>query len=140
MPQSTTTPEPTMQLEIHNGLLTQFPNGILQFEKKPEISESTPEGTKALYDGIVQIQKDEKTPILINLIGLKDLKMECKLFLMNKLPDHATAVAFIIDNSPLMRYNFNMSNYLRIKTIPMSHFHDKDEALEWLYSYLSSAK
>jgi len=117
-----------------NGVIKKYSSGILHFSKNEEVRKSTPQGTKDLYDAILTIQKKEKSLIILNLKGLMEIEMDCRMFLMNSLPQISTGIAFVIDDNPVTRSQFNMSSYLRQKTIPIEFFHSDEEALNWIYS------
>lgn len=117
-----------------NGTLKKYSTGVLHFQKNDEITKSSREGTKQLFDAITEIQKDEKSLIVLNLKGLTDMEMDCRMFLMNSLPDISNGIAFVIDDDPVIRSQFNMSSYLRKKTIPIDFFHSDDEAFNWISS------
>lgn len=115
-----------------HGVLRRYENGILHFSKDKNITHSTPEGTKELHDAILAAQQNTKSPILLNLIGLKNIDMNCRAFLLNSLPEISTSIAFVIDEDPVTKSQFGISNHLRKKIIPIEFFHNEDEAFQWL--------
>jgi len=116
------------------GVLKKYSDGTLHFSKEEGPTKSTPEGTKELYDTIIAVQKGEKSPIILSLKGLTEIEMDCRMFLMNSLPDISTSIAFVIDDNPITRSQFNMSSYLRQKTIPIEFFHSDEDAFNWISS------
>lgn len=121
--------------ELENGTLHQYDNGLIHFKKHLDTRESTPEGTQLLYNSIVKIQKDNKTPILIDLSGMKNMDIDCRSFLINQLPNFASSIAFIIDKEPVIRSQFALTNHISKKTIPIKFFHNEKEALAWLMEH-----
>ena len=77
-----------------------------------------------------KIEKENK----IMKLNAVEIKMECRMFLMNSLPQISTSIAFVIDDNPVTRSQFNLSSYLRKKTIPIQFFHSEEEAFKWISS------
>ena len=124
------------EFPINNGIIKKHTNGLLHFERDKKIEKSSTEGTKTLFNSIANIQGKSKDPMLIDMQGLKEMQMDCRMFLLNKLPDFSTAIAFLIDEDPVTRSQFNLSNSFRKKTIPIEFFHDEKDARKWLSSHL----
>ncbi|MFN3917583.1 MAG: hypothetical protein ACK4K0_07555 [Flavobacteriales bacterium] len=126
------------EIKTKNAYVRKLANGIVTMHHPLDVSNSTMSNFVENYQAILQIQRGEITPFLINTGNVVNIGRDAKKYMTEKLPTIASSMAMVSEaQSPLVIYTINV--YLNVFTpkIPHKFFNKEKEGYNWLLQQLN---
>jgi len=116
---------------VQAGTILKRSDGILFFKQAPGRERITVEEIKEQYAVFMDIQKGERSPLLVIAAQLRRLDNEEKMYLSSTVQHFANKMG-IVTNSPILIFIFNVLFFVSRPEIPSKVFRSEDEAVSWL--------
>jgi hypothetical protein len=116
---------------IESGTIYKRADGILVLRQVEGKDNVTIKDLKDQLEVFLDIQKGEKSPLVVVADRLKRLDNEEKMFLTSTVTQFANKIG-IVANTPIPTFIFNVFLFLTRPSIPTKIFTTETEALEWL--------
>jgi hypothetical protein len=116
---------------LSSGKIYKRTDGILVLRQLPERDNVTVDELKEQLEAFIEIQKGEKSPLLVVVDKLKKLENEEKRFLMSSVEKFSSKVS-LVTKSPIPTFIFNVMFYLSNSPVPCKVFNNEEDALIWL--------
>lgn len=106
-------------------------DGVLVFRLLPEKTNVSLQDIKNQLKAFLEIQKGERSPLMVIVNQLQRLENDQKMFMMSHIEEFASKVCIVTDN-PIPTFIFNIIFYISPLPVPSKILRTEEEAIKWL--------
>jgi hypothetical protein len=126
------------EIKTKNAYVRKLANGVVTMHHPLHISTSSMSNFIENYEAILQIQRGEITPFLINTGNVVNIGRDAKKYMTEKLPTVANSMAMVSEvQKPLAIYTINIYLSVFPPKIPHKFFNREKDGYDWLLQHLN---